>query len=467
VLPKSDDYEKTRRLGPNQGPAQSVTAVDGDALKPGTLCGAYVLKRELASGGGGTVYEASHRILGRRAAVKVLRRQLAASPQMVARFVQEARAVNMIKHPCIVDIFEFDDLPDGRPFYVMELLDGIDLRTILNERGRFPPGEVLEILEPVCSALQAAHDLGIVHRDLKASNIFIGNVDGKRVVKLLDFGIAKLLHPDAGEGGLTVVGTRLGTSYTMAPEQIRGDGVDARTDIYALGVVLYHLLTGQYPFRAETMTDIERQHLEAPAPRPSAAAPVPPALDAIVLRCMEKDAGRRYPTVKAFIEALRDVVGSKTAEPELVARGAAILIDIRIADGADAESDEVLDDTSAILDATEQSLRSAGMTLPLQTGNAIIGARVLADDAVLAAEQREATIEVANRLAEELSARPTAHSDVHVNISVHVGRAVVKASSEAPGGKEVVGGELLSTVDWAPQKSVAGVTVTSAALARG
>ena len=105
----------------------------------------------------------------------------------------------------------------------MELLEGIDLRSILNERGRFPPGEVLEILEPVCSALQAAHDQGIVHRDLKASNIFIGHSAGKRVVKLLDFGIAKLMHPDAGEAGLTVVGTRLGTSYTMAPEQIRGD----------------------------------------------------------------------------------------------------------------------------------------------------------------------------------------------------------------------------------------------------
>ena len=325
MLPKSDDdYDKTRRLGPNQGPgpaAATAGAVDGDALKPGTLCGAYVLKKELASGGGGTVYEAHHRILGRKAAVKVLRRQLASSPQMVARFVQEARAVNMIKHPSIVDIFEFDDLPDGRPFYVMELLDGIDLRSILNERGRFPPGEVMEIFEPVCSALQAAHEMGIVHRDLKASNIFIGNVGGARVVKLLDFGIAKLMHPDAGEGGLTVVGTRLGTSYTMAPEQIRGDGVDARTDIYALGVVLYHLVTGQYPFRAETMTEIERQHLESPPPRPSQVAPVPPALDAVVLRCMEKTAERRFPSVKAFIEALRAAVGNKAVVPEVTAQG--------------------------------------------------------------------------------------------------------------------------------------------------
>jgi len=467
VLPKSDDdYDKTRRLGPNQGPgpaAATAAAVDGDALKPGTLCGAYVLKKELASGGGGTVYEAHHRILGRKAAVKVLRRQLAASPQMVARFVQEARAVNMIKHPSIVDIFEFDELPDGRPFYVMELLEGIDLRSILNERGRFPPNEVLEIFEPVCSALQAAHEMGIVHRDLKASNIFMANVGGQRVVKLLDFGIAKLLHPDAGEGGLTVVGTRLGTSYTMAPEQIRGDGVDARTDIYALGVVLYHLVTGQYPFRAETMTEIERQHLESPPPRPSQVAPVPPALDAVVLRCMEKTADRRFQTVKAFIEALRGVIGAtKAAEPDVTAKGAAILVEIRIADGADAESDEVLDDTSAILDATEHSLRNAGLTLPLQTGSAIIGARVLSDDAGKAAGERDAVVALANGLAQELNGRVSAHADVHVNIVVHVGSALVKDSSETPGGKEVVGGDLLSTGDWAPQENVEGVHLTDA-----
>jgi len=371
----------------------------------------------------------------------------------------------MIKHPNIVDIFEFDDLPDGRPFYVMELLDGIDLRSILNERGRFPPGEVLEILEPVCSALQAAHDLGIVHRDLKASNIFISNQDGKRVVKLLDFGIAKLLHPDAGqgEGGLTVVGTRLGTSYTMAPEQIRGDGVDARTDIYALGVVLYHLVTGQYPFRAETMTEIERQHLEAPPPRPSQVAPVPPALDAVVLRCMEKTADRRFQTVKAFIEALRGAVGTKTVEREATARSAAIFVEVKIGDTADPESDELIDDTFAVLEAAEHSLRGAGMTLPLQTGSAIMGARVLSADAGVAAAERDAVVVLANDIANELGTRSSAHAEVHVNVVVHVANAMVKDSAEAPGGKEVVGGDLLSTAAWAPQEKVDGVHVTAAA----
>jgi serine/threonine-protein kinase len=462
---KDDDDDKTRALGPNQSASAITQAADPDALKPGTLAGAYVLKKELASGGGGTVYEAQHRLLGRKVAVKVLRRELAASPQMVARFLREALAVNMIKHPNIVDIYEFGELPDGRPFYVMELLEGIDLRSTLNERGRFTPTEVFEILEPVCSALQAAHDQGIVHRDLKASNILIMQREGKQVVKLLDFGIAKLMHPDAADAGLTVVGTRLGTSYTMAPEQIRGDAVDPRTDIYALGVVLYHLLTGQYPFRAETMTDIERMHLEAPPPRPSQAAAIPPAIDAVSLRCMEKQADRRFPSAKAFVDALRDAIGIKKAGGDEVARGGAIYVEIRIAADADAESDEVLDDTSMILDTAEQALRGAGLTLPLQTGSALIGARVFSADAGEAATQRDELVALANTLSEELSARSTLHAGVHANISVHVDNAAIKDNAEAPGGREVSGGDLLSIATWAPQENVEGVFLTDAAKA--
>ena len=137
MLPKPEDQDKTRALGPEPDAVGAIAAaaVDADALSPGTMAGAYVLKREIASGGGGTVYEAQHKVLGRKAAVKVLRRQLAASPQMVTRFVREAQAVNMIKHPNIVDIYEFDTLPDGRPFYVMELLEGTDVR-IAAQRAR-------------------------------------------------------------------------------------------------------------------------------------------------------------------------------------------------------------------------------------------------------------------------------------------------------------------------------------------
>jgi serine/threonine-protein kinase len=478
LLRNVEDPEKTRPLGPRP-PAMTVRSSatdDVDGLPPGTLAGAYVLKRELAAGGGGTVYEAQHRLLGRRAAVKVLRRELASSPQMVTRFLREALAVNMIRHPNIVDIYEFGELPDGRPFYVMELLEGTDLRRLLQERGRISPAEVLELLEPVCAALETAHGRGVIHRDLKASNIFIvnppvtpppagdgagGDARPRRQVKLLDFGIAKLLHPDPSEAGLTVVGARLGTSYTMAPEQIRGEAVDERTDIYALGVVVYHLLTGQYPFRADNMSDVERQHLEAPPLRPSHAAPVAPALDAVVLRCMEKQADRRFPNARAFCDALREAVGTSRADmPEVTAQAAAIFVEVRVADGADSDSDDLLDDSSAVLDAAEQAFREAGLTLPLQTGSALIGARVLSSDAADAARERDEVLALAHRLAADLAERPGAHADLHVNVCFHVGRAIVRDAADHPGGKEIVGGEIISTDQWAPQENVTGVKVT-------
>jgi serine/threonine-protein kinase len=352
----------------------------------------------------------------------------------------------------------------------MELLEGTDLRSVLHDQGRISPPEVLEYLEPVCSALEAAHARGIVHRDLKASNIFIAaasngdNSAPKRVVKLLYFGIAKLLHPDAAEAGLTMVGTRLGTSYTMAPEQIRGDAIDERADIYALGVVLYHLLTGQYPFRAETMADIERQHLEAPPPRPSHVAPLSPALDTVVLRSMEKVADRRFPSARAFWEALREAVGTTKADvPEVTAQAAAIYVEVRMSPEADNDSDELLDDSSAALDAAEQAFRDAGLLLALQTGSALIAARILSDAPAEAARERAAVQEVAERLAEQLAERPTAHPEVHVNVCLHVDRAAVRDAADAPGGREIIGGEIVSIGAWAPQENVEGVYLTPAA----
>jgi serine/threonine-protein kinase len=466
VLPKiDDDFDKTRALGPQQASAMAQQS-DPDALRAGTVAGVYVLERPLASGGGGTVYEAKHRLLGRRAAVKVLRRELASSPQMVARFLREALAVNLIKHPNIVDIYEFGELPDGRPFYVMELLNGTDLRSMLTTRGRFHPTEIVAILTPVCSALDAAHAQGIVHRDLKASNIHVDQRGGEQTVKLLDFGIAKLIHPDAGDVGLTVAGARLGTSYTMAPEQIRGGAIDARTDVYALGVVLYHLLTGQYPFRGEQMTDIERLHLESPAPRPSQSAPVTQRIDAVVLRAMEKQPERRFPSAKAFITALTEAVGmprGAASAPVGKARAIAIFVDVRATDAADAESDELLDDVSSVLDAAEHQLRENGWQLPLQTGNALLGAKLLPSEEAEAKAIRAEGIGVAKTLFAWVSARAGAHGDVHVNITVHVDDAETKDSEDVAGGKEIVGGGVASIGTWAPRDNVPGVHVTVAA----
>ena len=215
------------------------------------------------------------------------------------------------------------------------------------------------------------------------------------------------------------------------------------------------------------MTDIERQHLEAPPPRPSQAAP----RVAGVRRRRAALHGEDAPSAasrarKAFLEALREAVGTKTAERRGHRAAAAIYVEIRIAEGADAESDAVLDDTSAILDATEQTFRGAGLGLPLQTGSAIIGARVLSDDAATAAAERAEVVALATALADELAARAYGASPTCTSTSPSTSAgASVKDSAEAPGGKEIIGGEIMSTADWAPQENVEGVHLTAAAAA--
>src|SRR5262249_10610393 len=174
--------------------------------------------------------------------------ELAEIPEMVERFVREARAVNLIRHPNIVDIFDFGTTQDGRPYFVMELLEGRDLDSLLRTDGRLSPDETFEILDQVCAALSCAHEAGFVHRDLKAANVVVIQNADQRIAKLLDFGIAKLLQPDPALASLTTSARRLGTPHAMAPEQIRGDAVTPQTDIYAIGVLLYYMLTGRTPF---------------------------------------------------------------------------------------------------------------------------------------------------------------------------------------------------------------------------
>src|SRR5574342_460173 len=281
-----------------------------EELAPGACVGEYVVSALVARGGHGSVYAAEHRVLGRPAAVKVMHRRFASSAEMVGRFVREARVVNRIRHPAIVDIYDLGTLPDGRPYCVMELLHGQNLWQLLRQRGRVAPSEALSLLTPVCAALQAAHDRGVVHRDVKASNVLVGAGDPP-VVKLLDFGIAKIADP--AEAGLTTAGERLGSTHSMAPEQIGAGPVDARTDVYALGILLYQLLTGRLPFHSEDAVELERLQLEAPPPLPSATAPASPALDAVVVRALEKAPARRFPSVQAFLAALRAAVVGEAA----------------------------------------------------------------------------------------------------------------------------------------------------------
>ena len=217
-------------------------------LGPGTEVHGYVIDGELGKGGMGFVYSATHPLIGKRAAIKVLKPEVSKSPIIVERFIQEARAVNQIHHPNIIDIFAFGTLPDGRAYHVMDLLVGETLRKRI-KRGPLHPSEAASIIDDVASALIAAHECGFVHRDLKPDNIFLVERDGEWPdVRLLDFGLAKLM-PEAGIAPFTTkTGVMLGTPEYMSPEQARGIGVDYRTDVYALGIVTFEILAGQRPF---------------------------------------------------------------------------------------------------------------------------------------------------------------------------------------------------------------------------
>ncbi|WP_239470090.1 serine/threonine-protein kinase [Archangium violaceum] len=443
ILPRNE------RTPPRDAPARVK-------LAPGVLAGEYMLKAVLASGGHGAVYEAEHRILGRRAAVKVLHPHLTDQGEMLQRFVREARVVNQIRHPNIVDVYDFGMLPDGSPYYVMELLPGRTLGQLLQERGRLSPQRALAFLEPVCAALEAAHLAGVVHRDLKASNVAVVSEADPPVVKLLDFGIAKFIHPEPGQEGLTVAGQRLGTSQAMAPEQFRGGAIGPTTDIYALGVLLYQLLVGHYPFQSEDRLEVERMHLEAPAPRPSTEASVPPAVDAVVLRCLEKEADRRYPDVAAFREALREAVQPSSERVTALGRSLrafALHAEVVLEDGA--EDDEAYATVSEVLDALEQDLRAAGFVLAVQTGMALLGVRML--DEPSRAEPR-ALLETARELHRRAQER-AAGTRVSVHACAHVGQVDAR---RGPDGLEVTGGPLADIAGWVV-RDASGLGITPSA----
>jgi serine/threonine-protein kinase len=326
----------------------------------------------------------------------------------------------------------------------MEIIEGMDLRKLLHLHGRFSVTEMLELMEPVCGAVHAAHEAGIVHRDLKASNVLVAEKDGKRVIKLLDFGIAKMLHGESAGQGLTEPGAMVGTAHNMAPEQIRCERVDARTDVYALGVLIFQLLTGRYPFEAADAMQISMLHLQAPPPRPSSLAPVPPAIDAIVLRCLEKLPSRRFRSVSDLVTSLSEAIGQARKAPldsSSEAIGAYFAVVVSDEDEMD---DAMMEDMSMVLDTAEQRLGGSGFVFPLKTSMSLLGVRLLDPEADGDGERTEVEAAVDALLA-ELEERPTRHPDVRVEAYVSVGEAVCRSTES---GVEVVGGPLLEVGTW-------------------
>ena len=288
---------------------------DGDERLPaGLAVGDYVVERHVGAGAMGDVYAGRHPVIGKRVAIKVIKRALAGRADSAERFLREARAVNQVDHPNVVDVFALGRLDDGRLYLVMDLLDGESLRDRLRA-GAVAPDAALAILGQVADALDAAHARGVVHRDLKPDNIVVTGPAARPTAHVLDFGIAKLLADAGGERAvetLTGQGAWLGTPAYMAPEQWSADGATAASDRYALGIVAYELLTGQVPFRATTLPAMMEQHFRAAVPSVTATgAALSPALDRVFERALAKEPAARYPTAAALIAELARGLGGR------------------------------------------------------------------------------------------------------------------------------------------------------------
>ena len=301
-----------------------------DAFIGATLDERYLLQSRIGQGGMGVVYAARHVIIDKAVAVKLLRHEYCKDKGLVERFMREARAASRIGHPNIVDVTDFGELDSGDVFFVMEFLDGVSLAHEIRNGPPMPFERVIDLAIQICHGLQAVHNNGIVHRDLKPENVFILNPcndqlleekGGERrdFVKLLDFGIAKFSW--AGGTRLTKIGSIFGTPQYMSPEQASGQDADHRGDIYALGCIVYEMLTGEVPFSADTfMGTLTKQMFENPRPprqlRPERG--IPQSIEEIVLKAMAKDAAARYQNMSQMAAALDRCYRVPRAQPPQV-----------------------------------------------------------------------------------------------------------------------------------------------------
>jgi serine/threonine-protein kinase len=298
----------------------------------GTQVGTYALVRLVGRGGMGAVYEARHTRLGRRFAIKFLLPELAARPEILRRFENEAMATGALEHPNLVAVTDLGRAPDGAPFIVMEYLNGEDCAHLLHRVGPLPAPRAADLVLQACRGVASAHAGGTIHRDLKPENLFVTTAgDGSDLVKVLDFGIAKLRpaadKPEA-DGTKTRTGATLGTAHYMSPEQARGAGeVDVRTDVYSLGVVLYELLGGRRPFEGDDFLNVVHQILSVEAPPLAQLRPgLPAGLEAVVARAMRKAPRERFAGAAEMAEALQPFAG-RVAAPRVVSSPTAVTIE--------------------------------------------------------------------------------------------------------------------------------------------
>lgn len=289
----------------NQSPDGATQRIDENLL-----AGRYRLLEKVGEGGAAEVFKARDQRLDRVVAIKILRRQFVHDQASRTRFINEARAAAGLAHPNIVDVYDFGEAPDGSMFIAMQFVEGQDLKEILQRRGRMTAAETVSIITQVCSALQAAHARGLIHRDVKPQNILL---DRKGHARLGDFGIVKALSgPELTQTGMT-----FGTAAYLSPEQATGEPIGPPSDVYALGCVMYEMLTGMPPFTGDNPAIVAyKQVWEQPRPLHNLAPEVPPSLESVVMRCLLKDPRARYANTEVLAQDLHNM-GSSFNQPTM------------------------------------------------------------------------------------------------------------------------------------------------------
>ncbi len=295
---------------------------DGDPFMGRIVGGRFAILARLGAGSTGTVYRARQLAVGREVAIKIVRADQLVDAQAKGRFRQEARATSLLRSPHTVTMYDFgeinveedlDEDVDGSLYLAMELLDGESLGDRLKRMGPMPFDEAVTVVRHTLLSLMEAHEKGIIHRDLKPDNLLLvrGPLGGAEVCKVLDFGIAKLLIQEGGVDALeTQAGTVFGTPRYMSPEQAQGKALDARSDLYALGVILYHMLVGRPPYMDNDAVVVMAHHIKTPPPRPCDALPerpLPRDLEKLLMQILEKNPDKRPQNASAFLAALDDL----------------------------------------------------------------------------------------------------------------------------------------------------------------
>ena len=459
--------------GEQNGLAETVEHVADESLRGmnlgndivpiGTVISDYRINGVISCGGFGTVYRATHVETASPAAVKILHPELITHDNDALRFKREVEVIRRLRHPNVVEVYDFGQLTDGRPFFIMELLAGETLEHRLLARGRLTPEETLEILEPLASALDLAHAQSVIHRDLKPSNVFLAeDPNGRARVVLLDFGVAKVLDPN--EQSLTASRQIIGTLACMSPEQLLGEKIDSRTDIYAIGILAYAMITGKTPF------DIGNEDSDNPVVflytryvrpvAPSQHVRVDPALDAPLLRALAQDPAERPATVGEFVESLKTIIrGPSTTNPRTEGsanrQGIAVHIEVNVEPSALDEPDEsLLLDLETILPTAASALWEAGLLPVVETGNNLLAVVACPDDTSLWPSLRKRVIETIALARERTTLRPNADARIRLTFVATTGSIVTN------GDGALIGGGLLDPATWLPTFQQEGVLLS-------